>query len=108
MLFDGDCRFCRLWIRRWQQSTGDAVEYREMQDAMTAEAFPAVSRAELEQAVHFIAADGSVYRGAEAVFQSLATNPSRQSLLRIYQRSPKLAAVTESTYAFVAGHRQLF
>ena len=27
MVFDGDCNFCTLWIRRWQQMTGDAVDY---------------------------------------------------------------------------------
>ena len=23
MVYDGDCNFCTLWIRRWQQLTGD-------------------------------------------------------------------------------------
>ena len=27
MIFDGDCRFCVFWIRRWQRATGEAVEY---------------------------------------------------------------------------------
>jgi hypothetical protein len=22
MIFDGDCEFCRYWIRRWQRSSG--------------------------------------------------------------------------------------
>ena len=33
MVFDGDCNFCTLWIRRWQQMTGDAVDYLPSQDA---------------------------------------------------------------------------
>jgi predicted DCC family thiol-disulfide oxidoreductase YuxK len=31
MVFDGDCNFCTLWIRRWQRATGDAVDYRAAQ-----------------------------------------------------------------------------
>lgn len=104
MLFDGDCRFCRLWIARWKQSTGDVVEYKELQAANFAE----LSRAELEEAVHFISADGAVYRGAEAVFRSLAVNPGGQWPLRIYQGSPRLAAIIEAVYAFIATRRQLF
>ena len=59
MLFDGDCRFCGLWVRRWQQVTGDAVRYMPLQDAQVAVDFPELRRDELERAVHLVAADGS-------------------------------------------------
>jgi lipase maturation factor 1 len=108
MLFDGDCRFCRLWIARWRQSTGDSVEYRELQDPANAEDFRELTREELEQAVHFIAADGSVYRGAEAVFRSLAINPTKQWPLSFYEKSEWFSRITESIYAFVAGRRTVF
>lgn len=108
MLFDGDCRFCRLWIQRWQQSTGAQVEYVALQDPSVADTFPDLSRHELEQAVHFISAEGSVYCGAEAVFRSLAVNPARQWLLRLYERSPVFGRATDRTYAFIASHRHLF
>src|SRR4051794_33290358 len=85
MLFDGDCRFCRLWIERWQQSTGDRVDFWPLQEPRVAENFPELPRDELEQAVHLIEADGSVYRGAEAVFRGLAVNPAKQWPLRLYE-----------------------
>jgi predicted DCC family thiol-disulfide oxidoreductase YuxK len=31
-VFDGDCNFCTLWVRRWQQMTGDSVDYLPAQD----------------------------------------------------------------------------
>jgi lipase maturation factor 1 len=31
LLFDADCGFCRRWIGRWQQFTGDRVEYAPFQ-----------------------------------------------------------------------------
>jgi predicted DCC family thiol-disulfide oxidoreductase YuxK len=108
MLFDGDCRFCRLWIERWKQSTGGGVEYVELQDPSVAENFPKLRREDLEKAVHFIDAEGNVYRGAEAVFRSLAINPERQTLLRWYERSPGFAHITESAYAFIAKRRTFF
>jgi len=108
MLFDGDCRFCALWIRRWRQSTGDAVDYVPFQDNRVAEWYPELPRERLEIAVHFIETDGSVYQGAQAVFRSLATNPSRQWPLRLYQRFAIFARSTECCYRFVAGHRSVF
>jgi predicted DCC family thiol-disulfide oxidoreductase YuxK len=108
MLFDGDCRFCRLWIQRWKQSTGDGVDYVPLQDASVAENFPELARAELEEAVHFIAADGLVYRSAEAVFRSLTLNPKKQWPLRLYEAFPTFARLANSSYGFIASHRQMF
>ena len=42
MVFDGDCNFCTLWIRRWQQLTDDAVEYLPSQDASVTARFPEI------------------------------------------------------------------
>ncbi len=108
MLFDGDCGFCRLWIRRWKQTTGEAVDYISFQQAIADELYPELAREQLGAAVHFVDADGAVYQGAEAVFRSLATHPSRGAALRWYLGFPWWARATESAYRFVAGHRSLF
>jgi len=42
LIFDGDCTFCRSWVARWQQATGDRVEYAPSQDV--AERFPEIPR----------------------------------------------------------------
>ena len=42
MVFDGDCNFCTLWIRRWQQMTGDSVDYLPAQDPRIAAQFPEI------------------------------------------------------------------
>jgi predicted DCC family thiol-disulfide oxidoreductase YuxK len=108
VLYDGDCGFCKLWIRRWQQSTGDAVDYIAFQDGRTAQLFPELSCEQLAAAVHLIQTDGAVYQGAEAVFRLLAVNPSRQWPLHLYQEFPPAARATEGAYRVVAGHRMLF
>src|SRR5256885_10825247 len=45
-LFDGDCNFCKLWIKRWQQTTGDRVDFLPFQDPQIAEHFPEIPRAD--------------------------------------------------------------
>jgi predicted DCC family thiol-disulfide oxidoreductase YuxK len=107
LVYDGDCRFCTLWIRRWQQTTGDAVDYLPFQDASIAERFPEISRAEFETAVQLIEPDGRIYSAAEAALRARSQNPARRSLLRFYERSPLFARVAERTYRFVAEHRTL-
>src|SRR3954462_10744316 len=69
LIYDGDCHFCRRWIERWRELTRGTVEYEPFQEL--ADRFPEIPRQNFEQAVHFIDTDGSVYRGAEAVFRSL-------------------------------------
>src|SRR5262249_3829443 len=74
MIYDGDCRFCTLWIRRWQIATGDRVEYLPYQDPRVVTQFPEIACEQFEAAVQLVQPDGAVYAAAEAVFRSLATN----------------------------------
>jgi len=106
MVYDGECKFCCVWIRRWKQATGDFVEYFPYQDSSIATRFPEIPRSQFEAAVQFIAVDGSVYSGAEAAFRALATNPHEQFLLDWYTHSQTFARATEWGYRFVARHRQ--
>ena len=108
MIFDGDCHFCSLWIKRWQQITGDAVDYLPLQDPRIAEQFPELLRERLQTAVHLVEPDGLVSFGAEAVFRALAVNPQRQAPLNLYRGSAGFAALSEWAYRFVAEHRTLF
>ena len=108
LVFDGDCHFCGLWIRRWRQVTGDAVEYLPSQDPRIAEQFPEIPRARFDTAVQLIGADGGVCSAAEAVFRSLAHNPYWRWLLAWYELSLMFAGLTERAYHFVAEHRTLF
>ncbi|MGD0746020.1 MAG: lipase maturation factor family protein [Verrucomicrobiota bacterium] len=108
MVFDGDCNFCTLWIRRWQQLTGDAVDYLPAQDPRIAAQFPEIPREQFDTAVQLIESDGSVYSGAEAVFRTLAHSPNRQWPLRCYEQSSPFAGVTEWVYRLVAENRTFF
>jgi predicted DCC family thiol-disulfide oxidoreductase YuxK len=108
MIYDGDCRFCALWIKRWQQTTGERVDYLPFQDASVAERFPEIPREQFEIAVELIETDGRVFSGAEAAFRALAHNPGKGRWLRWYKKSSLFARVSERGYRFVAEHRTLF
>ena len=108
MIFDGDCHFCTLWIKRWQQTTGDAVEYVPFQDSRVAQNFPELPREQLDTAVHLVEPNGDVFMGAEAVLRALATNPDARSAITECERWPRFAKCVESVYRFVAEHRPFF
>ena len=85
MVFDGDCNFCTLWIRRWQQMTGDTRGLSARARPAIAARFPEIPREQFDTAVQLIESDGMVYSGAEAVFRTLAHSPNRQWPLRTYE-----------------------
>jgi lipase maturation factor 1 len=105
LVFDGDCQFCRRWIARWKNATGDAVDYVAFQDEAMAGRFPEIPRQDYEEAVHLILPDGVVLRGAEAVFRSLAEGGHYRLLLGLYRRIPPFADLSELLYEEVAMHR---
>jgi lipase maturation factor 1 len=108
LIFDGDCGFCRFWVQRWQQLTGERVEYVPSQDPTVKLRFPEVPPSHFETAVQLIEPTGLVYSGAEAAFRGLANNPALEWPLRIYRTVPVAAALSEVCYGFVARHRMLF
>jgi predicted DCC family thiol-disulfide oxidoreductase YuxK len=108
LIFDGDCRFCGIWIRRWRCLSGSRVDYLPFQAQAVTERFPELSRQQLERAVHLVSEDGSIYSGAEAALRALAYNPHEQWLLDWYQHSGAFSRAAERAYRFVAAHRQLF
>lgn len=108
LLFDGDCNFCRRWISRWQDFTGDAVEYTPYQHASVAERFPELPSERMAQAVHLVTAGGAVHTGADAVFRALAAPTGRHWTVAAYQRLPAFARASEFFYGLVARHRVFF
>ncbi len=103
MIFDGDCHFCRRWIERWREITGEKVDYEPFQTA--AERFPEIPRAKFEEAVFFIETDGRVLHGAEAVYRSLGYSRCHRWLPWCYDHILGVAPISEAIYSFVAQHR---
>jgi len=103
LLWDGNCRFCRRWILRWQKLTGEQVDYRPCQEAL--QDFPQLSPGDCERSVFLILPDGQTFSAAHAVFQSLALAGKYPFLLRWYEKSALFRKLSEFTYSLVAGNR---
>ncbi len=108
LLYDGECKFCTLWIHRWQLAMGDFVECLPIQDPRGAAQFPEILREQFDAAVQLILPDGEVFSAAEAVVRSLACNPEEQWLRELYEHSPAFASFLERAYRCVARHRKFF
>ena len=108
MVFDGDCKFCGLWIGRWRQLTGEAVDYLPSQDPQISARFPEIPREHFQVSVQLIEPDGKVFSGAEAVFRALAENSKMEWLLDSYKSVPGFSPIAEYAYRFIAGHRAAF
>lgn len=108
MVYDGDCNFCKLWVKRWQQTSGDRVEYVPLQDSTVQQRFPEIPKARLEEAVHLVLPDGTVVSGAEAAFRTLAQNPEATWFYEWYEHSSTFRAASEKFYRLVAKRRTTF
>jgi predicted DCC family thiol-disulfide oxidoreductase YuxK len=106
LVYDGDCGFCGYWARYWQKLTGDRVDYRPYQEV--AERYPAISQAEFQRAVQFIAPDGQRASAAEASFLTLSHARGKRFWLALYRSLPGFAPIAEAAYAFIAAHRPGF
>ena len=92
LIYDGDCEFCGYWARYWRKLTGDRVEYRPYQEA--AEQYPAISEADFQRAVQFIAPDGHRASAAEASFLTLSHARGKGFWLALYRHLPGFAPVS--------------
>lgn len=107
LIYDGDCRFCGKWIRRWKESTGDKVEYARSQDV--GKDFPEIPEGRYDEAIQWIEPSGLHAEGAEAVFRTLAAGGWQgRLLLWLYLKVALFASISRSGYGFIARHRMAF
>ncbi|HJT80611.1 MAG TPA: lipase maturation factor family protein [Chthoniobacterales bacterium] len=104
LIWDGDCRFCRLWVERWRVVSGNRVDDATFQQA--AERFPEIPRQQFERAVVYIDTGGHVFTGAAAIFRSVESRFSRRWLAWSYDHVPGFGGISEFVYGIVARHRQ--
>ncbi len=106
LAYDDDCTFCKRWVARWHQWTGDAIAYEPYQK-LTGE-FPEIPTEAFAEAVKLIEPSGRVTSGAAAVFRSLALGGATSLGWWLYRHVPAFADISEAAYNFIARHRLLF
>ena len=106
LVWDGDCRFCRYWIIKWEQACGPALAYAPYQEA--AGRFPDLDRSLFKGAVQLIDTNGQVYPGAAAAFRSLCAGRGLCGPEHLYRQSKVLRSVADAGYHLVSTHRSFF
>ena len=106
LIYDGECRFCRRWVARWQAITGDRVEYAPAQEV--AEQFPQITEDQFRRAVQLIDIDGQILSGAGAAFRAVSYAPRRGRAWWAYEHVPGFDWATEKGYRFIARRRNAF
>jgi predicted DCC family thiol-disulfide oxidoreductase YuxK len=106
LIYDGDCRFCGVWVNHWRKLTGDRVAYAPSQEV--GGQHPDIPPEAFARAVQLVMPGGMVTSGAKAVFRALRFAPRRGWLLWLYRRVPGFAPVSEGVYRLVARHRNAF
>ncbi|MFZ2803676.1 MAG: lipase maturation factor family protein, partial [Patescibacteria group bacterium] len=105
VVYDGDCRFCGVWINRWKAQTGEAVDYVTSQSV--GEMFHGIPQKQFKAAVCFIGKDGNASFGAAAVFRLCAEGMRKKFWWWCYQRVPGFKQLTEASYRLIASHRKI-
>jgi hypothetical protein len=95
LIYDGDCSFCWYW-----------ASYKPYQEV--AAQYPDISTQEFQQAVQYIAPDGTHASAAQASFLTLNNAPLHGLGLWLYRKLPGFAVVSEWTYRFISKRRALF
>src|SRR4051812_13962882 len=85
LLYDGNCEFCRRWVHRWRQKTGNAVEYRPHLGLRFA---------------RLIEPGGREFTGAAAILHALGTVGERRWVRALYDHAPGFRIVADFAYAF--------
>lgn len=107
LIFDGRCNFCTanaelVRLLDWRH----AIHCRPFQAPGVPHAY-GLTRAQCEQTLWAIAADGQLYQGAHAVGATLDALAPLPVFLRLY-RIPALRRMADRVYAWVADHRRFF
>src|SRR5437764_6406734 len=96
LVYDGKCSFCRRWVERWREATGDRLEYAPSQEAGAR--FPEIAPEAFGRSVWLVETDGSATPAAGAVFRALALAGRRRWLLWLYESLPAFRDATEVGY----------
>lgn len=106
LYWDGDCGFCRGWVERWRDATGDRVRYEPVQSA--APRIVAAAGGDPPQHIVLEQPDDSLLTGAHAALAALAVaGGAARFLLSVYLAVPPFRWASEFCYRQVAAHREL-
>ena len=105
MVWDGECGFCKYWIRVWEKRTGESIEYVTFQHQ--ADRFPDIPKKYFEDAVRLIEPDGKIYDGPDAAYRSMQYYKRKPVKVfhKWYKNNRLFKTISDYGYHFVTTHR---
>lgn len=103
MVYDGKCGFCKYWIIKWQNFTGDKVDYQPFQKV--ADQFKDIELSYFKTAVRFIELDGKIYSGPDAAYVTYYLYSKPKFLHLWYVNKKWFRNLSDFGYNFVANNR---
>jgi predicted DCC family thiol-disulfide oxidoreductase YuxK len=101
LIYDDRCAFCRRWVRRLKRWDRDQrIRLLPLQDP-AAERLTRRSRAQLQQAVHLVGPDGTVFAGAWAAREVLSYVPGGRLIAVLLKPGPVIW-LAERVYRWIA------
>ena len=107
VIYDGQCRFCVAQAERLQRIARGRIRLRPCGDEVERD-YPGVTTPDCLREMKFIAADGRVSGGADAVVLSLVQGRSFGALLLPLYRLGIIRGVARIAYRFIARNRYRF
>lgn len=108
LLYDGECAFCRMWvrrIRRWDRH--DTIECVPARDRFERGDLPDLSDHAVNARMHLILQDGRIFTGGAALPELLRLLPGGR-VPRLLFLIPGIPWVATKAYDLVARHRHRF
>jgi predicted DCC family thiol-disulfide oxidoreductase YuxK len=106
VLYDGECSFCTFQMKmlRWMD-WDDRFTLVPAADPRVAALAPALTEADLNEAIHCVTETGDVHRGARAI-RFIALRLPVAIPLALFLWVPGVILVAERVYAFISRNRQ--
>lgn len=101
--FDGDCPMCRQFVPMIESEEETAISFNNLREQPLPEG---VSIEQASEKIHLELADGTIVKGASAVFHMLEQNNKYTWLAKI-GRLPVISIIAEVVYSIIANHRFL-
>ncbi len=103
VVFDGDCRFCRRWMRRYWNIRHLDIAWSSYQSGSSQ--FPGIPEERFREALHVIEPDGTARRGAAAFFRLQQLVGLRSWPLWLHEHVAPFRLLTDALYRFTARNR---
>ena len=106
VLYDGECSFCtfQMQMLRWMD-WGNRFSLIPAADPRVSTLAPALSEADLNEAIHCVTQSGEIHRGARAI-RFIALRLPAAVPLALFLWLPGVILVAERVYSLISRNRQ--